>query len=103
MATQPHPYLNIADLEQKSILEEWHSTVAKIIVTLARRSSEFTADDVWEKLPDDLRGMADPRSLGPIMKRAQKDKVIKPTKRYENSVRRRGAPIKVWKSLLYKA
>lgn len=98
VATRTHDYLNLADMDQQTVLEEWYAAVNKIVTRLALVNDEFTADDVWEKLPDDLRGMADPRSLGPILKRMEKAKVIKATKRYVPSRRRRGAPVRVWKS-----
>jgi len=103
MSKKETAYLNLADKEQQTILEEWNDAIDKIITRLARVNDEFTADDVWERVPEELQGMADPRTLGPIMKKAEKSKVIKATKRYVTSRRRRGAPVRVWKSLLKKA
>lgn len=82
--------------------EAWINEAKWAIYKCAGDHSEFTTDDVW------AMGLAHPdgdaRALGPVMKMAQKAKVIEPTERFRPSriVNYHAAPKRIWRSLRIK-
>lgn len=68
-------------------------------VALAR--DEFTSDDIWRALPEDVT-THDYRALGPVLRTAQRRGWIVPTDRFQLTEQRsrHRAPIRIWRSRL---
>lgn len=78
---------------------------AKAIVRIARKQEFFTTDDLWSEIPAEARP-SEPRALGGFITQVAKNgTVIARTDRVQTSKRKEcnRRPIKVWKSLLFKA
>lgn len=89
----------------------WETSLNRILFSLealaaikriARKSSTFTTDDVWNDL--NRRGItlvADSRVLGPIMQAAARDGLIKSTNRTRKTTRASNhrRPLTIWRSL----
>ena len=94
-------------------LEVWKGDVYDTIEqTVAVKYPEVTADKVWEVNPSLLNGSIDPRNIGPVLKKAEKNGLIVkqtcPTcGRVETQRSTRDGNNAtlgtVWKSLIYKA
>ncbi len=92
--------------EQRQDLDvEWQEggRVDYLIDILAATRREFTADDVWNVLDNNIEnGLLEPvenrRVLGPILSRAARRGTIAKTNRTVPSVRRNAAPIPVWRT-----
>lgn len=103
--TAPKPIAPVTSLSADEFLVEWHATAFKIVKRLAYRREEFTADDVWEAMPEELLGLVEPRALGSVLLSARRAGIIKATKRYQPTRRpeAHGRPIRVWKSRIIPA
>jgi hypothetical protein len=77
--------------------------VDDVIKWVATSQRELTTDDVWERLAQvsDQR-TPEHRSMGPCMLAAQRKGWITSTYSTVISNRRRGAPVRVWRSNIYK-
>lgn len=65
----------------------------------------FSTDDVWKYLAEFTSNVtADPRILGSVMRKAQKDGLIAPINEYAKSNRRacHGRMVRIWASLIFK-
>lgn len=75
----------------------WMAEAIGTVRLLAESQAKFTADDIWR-----LTGAPpEPRALGAVMRRAQRDGLAEATDQFVTSERRHGAPIRVWRSLLF--
>jgi hypothetical protein len=77
----------------------WQDRALAVIETMAAKQKEITADHVWEALGDDRP--EDGRALAGVMRLAMAEEVIEPTGQFARSVRRRGSPVQIWRSLRY--
>ena len=78
---------------------DWMECAAKVILEVARRLAQFTADDVWATL-DQLPVRTHERSaLWPVFRYLMQRGLIVPTGETVNSARpsRHSAPIRVWR------
>ena len=80
--------------------EEWFRDAYRAVVELARSCDAFTSDHVWAT---GLRKPEEPRALGAVMLRAQKDGVIEARREFRQTAQasRHRAPVRVWRSLLH--
>lgn len=83
--------------------EQWKVDAFAAVKHLAETRSEFTADDVWERLllvyPDSTTHQ--PSALGPIFLRAARQNLIRNTHMVvPTKIARRHRDITVWKSLV---
>jgi hypothetical protein len=80
----------------------WQHDVEGAIHWVASRQRELTTDDVWARLAEvsDHR-TPEHRAMGPLMRAAAKRRWIEATYSTVISRRRRGAPVRVWRSLIY--
>lgn len=85
--------------------QDWRDDALAAIELIASKMLEFTTDDVRE-----FTNLSDPpsgnwRALGPAMKRAQGQGVIRPTGRFvlTRQTLRHRAPVAVWQSVRYGA
>lgn len=82
--------------------QQWLDEAYGAVRWLAVHRSQFTVNDVWQRL--DAMGCDQPnrRKLGPVMQRAERRGLIKRTNQYRNSriKRQHGRPIPVWRSLI---
>ncbi|HSN11775.1 MAG TPA: hypothetical protein VLS51_06690 [Propionibacteriaceae bacterium] len=77
---------------------DWMFYARKAVELLSDTTPVFTTDQVWEVLAEGRVASPDePRALGPVMRKAMKDKVIERTGVYAMSVRRHGSPIPVYR------
>jgi hypothetical protein len=67
----------------------------------AERRGEFTGDDVWTSMGDQV--VVEPRALGPVMRRAQRLGWATPTDRYVLTERPEAhrRPVRVWRSMIW--
>tara|TARA_B100000579_G_C22752570_1_gene814775 strand:- start:126 stop:500 length:375 start_codon:yes stop_codon:yes gene_type:complete len=83
--------------------EEFRRVALKTILTYARNKPYITANDIWESL--DLIGITthDNRALGPLFKKAARNKWIEKTNQTMRSVRstRHSGDVRVWRSLIF--
>lgn len=58
---------------------EWKDTAARAVAYLARTRASFIADDVWDVLAEHYPHLqpAEPRAIGPVMKNAVRDGLVK--------------------------
>ena len=77
---------------------EWKAAAEEAVRAAARELHRFVADDVWKRIPDDVRPH-EPRALGPVMLRAQREGVIEPTGdfRLTERVSSHRRPLRVWR------
>jgi hypothetical protein len=81
----------------KATPDEWRDNCRRAIWHLATTRSEFTVDDVWDRLAEmGVSTDGDPRSLGPIIMKALRSKAIRDTGRMAQSRRRHGTKITVY-------
>jgi len=75
----------------------WLEDALPVIYELANTTTEFTADEVWERLPTKPR---EGRLVGALMRLAQSRGYIEPTSRDRPSTRPRThrRPIRIWRS-----
>lgn len=74
---------------------QWISDAGACLRALAITQTHFTADDVWQVIGQP----PEPRALGGVMVDMASNGWIKPTPRFEPSVRpeRHAGPVRVWK------
>lgn len=79
--------------------DSWIDRALQAVRDVAIRHQFFTTDAVWDKLGRDI---GEPRAMGAVMRRAQKQGVCEATQRYQASHRteRHGGPMRVWRSLV---
>lgn len=74
---------------------DWKAVAWQAIVELANAGADFTSDAVWEKV-----GFSppEPRALGPLLLRAQRAGMIRPSGERRSSERavRHAGPVTVW-------
>ena len=76
---------------------EWLAQAERAVGHLAALREPFTADSVWEQLAArQVPAPREPRALGPVMKRAVRDGVIRWTGNYDSSTRRHCTPVRVY-------
>jgi hypothetical protein len=79
---------------------EWIANGIKAVRLVAEVVEEFTTDDVWSEI--ERPAVADSRTIGVVMRLAQKESICEPT----DSVRpsrfksHGGRPLRVWRSLV---
>jgi hypothetical protein len=82
----------------------WATDVDDAIKWVATRQRELTTDDVWERLAQvSSQRTPEHRAMGPRMRTAQRNGWIEATYSTVISNRRRGAPVRVWRSNIYRA
>ena len=75
---------------------EWRHEAFEAVMWVARMRPTFTADDVWDRIE---AGTHEPSALGPVILRASRDGLIKPTGAYRPSRHaRRHRDLKVWRA-----
>jgi len=79
---------------------EWKDHALEAVRATARSGREFTVDDVWPNLAGGATH--DLRAMGPVMKRAQRLRLIEPTGRFElaRRISCHKCPRRVWRSLI---
>lgn len=77
----------------------WLEEALPVVYELAKTTTEFTADEVWERLPTKPR---EPRLVGSLMRLARTRGYVTPTSRDRPSTRPRThrAPIRIWRSCI---
>ncbi len=77
----------------------WLCSALPVVQDLARTNREFTADEVWERLPEPPR---EGRQMGSLMRLARERGLITPTPRDRPSARPgvHRAPIRIWRSCI---
>lgn len=91
-----------ADEELPLVNPLWQGDVVEVIRWIASRQREFTTDDVWARLGEvSEQRTPEHRAMGPCMRGAAKKGWIEATHSTVISRRRRGAPVRVWRSLIY--
>ena len=80
--------------------DEWAELAYRTVVELARSCDAFTSDHVWAT---GLAKPAEPRALGAVMMRAQREGVIEPRREFRQTAQaaRHRAPVRVWRSMLH--
>jgi hypothetical protein len=85
---------------------EWVSFMLAALIEVARRQPYFFTDDI-ERIRIERGGPStpEPRAMGPLMKRAQRDGICELTTRFVTSARVicHCGQKRVWKSMLYRA
>ena len=76
--------------------QRWSDECAHVIWRLARSGETFTTDEVMTIMAASEYKTHEPRALGPVVNRALRKKVIKPTGDYVKSTRRHSSPIPVY-------
>jgi hypothetical protein len=84
---------------------EWKAAMQELVVEVARRHKQFTADDVFELAAErGVRSTHDRRAFGPVMMRAKRAGVCIKANAVAVPSRRRSlhaSPITVWDSLIW--
>lgn len=80
----------------------WVRDAEAAIHQVASDQREFTTDDVWALLAESKNRTAEHRTMGPLMVAAQRRGWIEATHSTIISNRRRGAPVRVWRSNIYR-
>lgn len=85
--------------------EQWKEDALAAVYICAELHKEFTTTTVWFWLSKDhnFKMPAEPRAMGPVIRRAHKLGWIEPTDRFVNTNRasRHRAPVRIWRSLTY--
>lgn len=78
----------------------WIETAEAVGRDVAKRSAEFTSDDIWKALDKSQRPL-EPRAMGPVMMRLRKAGVIVATDRVRKSdlPQCHSRPKRVWRSV----
>ena len=76
----------------------WLAKAEAAVIGLAQVREFLTADLVWPVCGP----TKEPRALAGVLRRLQ-GKVIEPTGTYAQSTRRHASPVRVWRSLVYRA
>lgn len=81
--------------------DAWKEDAYAAVAWLTERSDEFTTDDVWAQLNLHAFETHERRAMGAIMRRAQREGLIEPTARYQQSTRAvcHCAPKRVWRTV----
>lgn len=86
--------------------EDWKASAIAAVYVAAQTHDRFTTTAVWALLAKDasITPTREPRAMGAIMRKAQKNGWIEPTDKFLNTNRasRHRAPVRIWRSLLYK-
>ena len=87
---------------------DWKNAFYESLVTVAERTLEFSADEIWEHLLSQpgIPAQHEPRAAGAVILRAVRAHVIKIKPNYFVKSRRRSchsSPIQVYESLIYQA
>jgi hypothetical protein len=79
--------------------DAWLRDALPVVYDLATTTVEFTADEVWARLPTEPR---EGRQMGSLMRLAHKRGIIAPTSRDRPSTRPQThrAPIRIWRSCI---
>lgn len=83
----------------------WATAAERAIHTVAARQPSLTSDDVWQLLQTwNVAPPHEPRAMGAMMKRAQKQGWIKPTSTFKPTTRvqAHSSPTRVWQSEIWK-
>jgi len=77
----------------------WYEAAVSAVIMCSEVGEPFTADDVWARIPDDLR-TREPRALGSVMRSLAERGVIEATGGWRESSRPQahGRPMRVWRS-----
>ena len=76
----------------------WKRAATDAVRKVARMRLTFTADEVWDAIPDEF-STHEPAALGPVILAARKDGLIEPTGEYRPSKNaRRHRDLKVWRA-----
>jgi len=96
--------LAVARVERDTAMERvaahtdpaWEAQAVAVIVRLSGNPGPFTVDDVWDALTAlGVPSPREPRALGPVMKRAVRDRLLIP-QGYVQSRRRHAAPVRAY-------
>ncbi|MGW8630575.1 hypothetical protein [Streptomyces sp. NPDC055793] len=77
----------------ESAADEWKAKAHATVIAVADSLGEFTVDDLWDA---GLDKPAEPRAMGPILRKAARDGFIRQTGNYAKSRYRNATPIPVW-------
>jgi len=85
--------------------EEWQTMIRNAIDRLARRLPTFTSDDLWLEVGPKAMYQANPSALGGVFRTAAAEGAIVCTEERRESDRpaTHRRPLRVWRSLLYRA
>jgi hypothetical protein len=78
---------------------QWMENALGVVKALAARGVPFTTDEVWATVGDWTT--TEPRALGAVMRRAQREGFARPTAGYRPSVRPEcnARPVRVWEGV----
>lgn len=86
------------DRAERGTDAEWAEKAYRVLDCLVREQKDHvTADDLWDA---GLARPREPRALGPVFRRAVRNRLIEHSGRYAQSRHRHLAPIPVWRSLV---
>lgn len=69
-----------------------------VLATAGEKPEGFIVDDVWKHIPAEAGAPREPRAMGPVLRRAQRDGAIRPTDRFllSDRVTAHRNPRRVW-------
>lgn len=78
--------------------EEWKREAYEMVCVACSRYTEFTTDTIWSMLARTSLTTHEPRAMGAIMRKAQRDGLIKATGQYTTSTRPEchKRPVMIW-------
>lgn len=84
------------DCVERAADPEWMEVAFGVVRALALRGVKFTTDDVWQAVGDWTA--VEPRALGAVMRRAQREGLARPLAEYRKSTRPacHARPLRVW-------
>lgn len=83
----------------------WRKSAEAAAAQVAVEQPELTTDDVWEVLKrEGVEGPHEPRAMGPVMLALARQNVIVATPHFTTTARpvAHAAPIRIWRSLVYR-
>lgn len=94
---------NSIDCVDRNANIEWKIKAYMTGMRIAEREEFFVSEDIWQALLDEGVHTHEPRAMGAVMRRLQREKVIAPTGKYITSASPlgHGRPSLVWQSLIW--
>lgn len=88
---------------ERNANDEWMDAAYQAVTACAYVACEFTADDVRRYMEMTFPHVQthEPRAMGAVMRRAQRDGIIVPTDRFQNSAfkTKHCSPTRVWRTV----
>lgn len=88
------------DRVEEAAPDEWLEAAQDAVLFVCQRLHQFTTDDIWQAMPEDIRQLREPRAMGAIMRQAARDGLCVATDRTRNSARAacHGRPLRIWRA-----